>query len=215
MNAQDVLDTIFLMRGLERLWVVVFGGVSIVLGWHLFKLNATRKTDGTFKWGDMVVELRGAAPGIFFAAFGSFVLYGAITSPLKITPDALGVLKAANNMPSQSSTETPVVNPAIAWIDSVQQRSDSWSTKAKHDAFNGATKELLILAEEACGENVMTCRLNMLAKQIEYYKNTVIMPTIFSEEIITLAKREVDPSTLPTQKKAQLERLNMWLDTEE
>jgi hypothetical protein len=67
---------ILLMRGLERLAVVLIGGMAIYLGYRLF-LAVKADASGAAKIslpGDVTVMVSRVGPGVFFALFGSIVV---------------------------------------------------------------------------------------------------------------------------------------------
>src|SRR5918996_4726813 len=70
--AMDIL----LLRGLERLAVVLIGGMAIYLGYRLF-LAVKAEASGEAKIslpGDVTVMVSRVGPGVFFALFGSIVV---------------------------------------------------------------------------------------------------------------------------------------------
>jgi hypothetical protein len=70
-------------RGAERLLIVFFGGMSLLLGWHLFKLGVVRDQRAEIKKGDFAVNLQKVGPGVFFALFGAAILVISIIYGLK------------------------------------------------------------------------------------------------------------------------------------
>lgn len=79
-------------RVIERLFIVGFSGMSMLLGWNLFVRGVVveQEAEGVFK--DWKITLRKVGPGVFFALFGSAVLVFALNSPLTVAPGA-GVKK--------------------------------------------------------------------------------------------------------------------------
>lgn len=76
---------IILYLGVFRLAVLALGGLCIYLGYRLFIHgvlnaatvdNAGKEHEGklNFKWEKLEVALKGAAPGVFFAAFGMIIV---------------------------------------------------------------------------------------------------------------------------------------------
>ncbi len=65
-----------LIRMIERLLVVIFGGMSIFLGYRLFCLLPFEKSsEGKFRLpGGTAVYLTKVGPGVFFALFGAVIL---------------------------------------------------------------------------------------------------------------------------------------------
>ena len=73
------------LRGIERLAVVVVGGMSVYLGYRLFlNLPEQKDSEGHLNLpGDISIYFSRVGPGIFFALFGSLIvaasLYFAVT----------------------------------------------------------------------------------------------------------------------------------------
>jgi hypothetical protein len=78
------MDTVILFRGLERLLICLFAGVSLVLGWDLFRrgLEVDQRAELSLK--DFKVRLQRVGPGVFFALFGAVVLAVALRAPVAI-----------------------------------------------------------------------------------------------------------------------------------
>lgn len=62
------------LRGIERIIIVLFGGMSILLGWHLFVRNIESLQSGKFEAGGIKINLQKVGPGIFFSLFGAAIL---------------------------------------------------------------------------------------------------------------------------------------------
>jgi hypothetical protein len=81
-------------RSLERLIVVVFAGVSLVLGWSLFKAHILKDQMAEFTGRGWAIRLQRVGPGVFFSLFGSLILALALFRPLKTSaspqPSSLG-----------------------------------------------------------------------------------------------------------------------------
>lgn len=78
------------LRAVERILVVLFAGMAIYLGYRLFLAVPTQRgSDGkvTLPGGTEVV-LNRAAPGIFFALFGSIALGISLYSAVQVTSPA-------------------------------------------------------------------------------------------------------------------------------
>lgn len=80
------MDEILWIRGVERLLIVLFGGMAIYLGYRLFAVAAAAEgsLDATAKGWKL--SLRRVAPGVFFALFGMVVLALGMTASLNINP---------------------------------------------------------------------------------------------------------------------------------
>lgn len=79
-------DTIFLVRGLERLLIVAGGFFCF---WLCFKFQQIdQQSDGRFKWDKASVELKKIGPSVFFALFGAGLLAFALMRPAEFTVTA-------------------------------------------------------------------------------------------------------------------------------
>ncbi|RDE22879.1 hypothetical protein DV711_09980 [Motiliproteus coralliicola] len=106
-------DTIVTLRMIERITVVLIAGVSIFFGYRLFfHLPFERSHEGQLELPGVKIVLSRVGPGIFFAAFGSLVLYYSLTTPIKVS------LPTANTTPvnstesatAQANTPVPVAS---------------------------------------------------------------------------------------------------------
>jgi hypothetical protein len=93
------------LRMLERITVVLIGGIAIFLGYRLF-FNVPYKRDheGQLELPGVKIVLSRVGPGIFFAAFGSIVLFYSLTQEVKLTWS--GVSDGSEN--ERQVTERPV-----------------------------------------------------------------------------------------------------------
>lgn len=79
------IDPLFLGRIAERILVVIFGGLSLVLGWRLFMVGVVDPQIAEIKFKDWKVSLRQVGPGSVFAALGIAVMAFALSRPLQIS----------------------------------------------------------------------------------------------------------------------------------
>ena len=71
-------------RTLERLLIVLFSGLSLVLGWSLFKVRLLRDQTAEFTGKGWTIRLERVGPGIFFALFGVIGLVFSVSHPLNL-----------------------------------------------------------------------------------------------------------------------------------
>ncbi|GAB3517771.1 hypothetical protein [Photobacterium alginatilyticum] len=74
-----------IIRGIERLIIVIFSGASIFLGWNLFRVGVVDPQSAVFSGKGYKFALQKAGPGVFFALFGSIVLSIALINGLTRT----------------------------------------------------------------------------------------------------------------------------------
>jgi len=81
-------NVVSVLRMLERLLVVGFGGLAIYLGYKLF-FHLPHQTDhaGKLTLPGMKIVLSRVGPGIFFLAFGATILLHNLDSPIKVKTD--------------------------------------------------------------------------------------------------------------------------------
>ena len=82
------LDSLILGRIIERLFVVLFGGLALFLGWRLFMVGVADPQIAEIKFKDWKVSLRQVGPGSVFAALGIAVIGFALFRPLEISDNA-------------------------------------------------------------------------------------------------------------------------------
>jgi hypothetical protein len=112
-------------RTIERLLTVGFSGLSIVLGWSLFKARLLKDQTAEFTSKSWTLRLERVGPGIFFALFGVLGLLYAQMHPLHLTGDD----KARSSAESRGGIEVNYSGPgrddarnelrAINTIDSI------------------------------------------------------------------------------------------------
>ena len=75
-----------IIRGVERLFIVCFGGLSVYQGYKLFMAGFTNADSSMEASGgkSRKLKLTRIAPGIFFALFGATILVVSLLRPLDI-----------------------------------------------------------------------------------------------------------------------------------
>jgi hypothetical protein len=82
------LDSLIIGRVIERLLVVLFGGLALFLGWRLFIVGVVDPQIAEIKFKGWKVTLRQVGPGSVFAALGIAVTAFALYRPLEISDSA-------------------------------------------------------------------------------------------------------------------------------
>lgn len=82
-------------RCIERILTTLFGGMSIFLGWNLFRVGIVDPQAGKLSGLGVGVTLQRVGPGVFFALFGSGILVVSLSRPATLRHDA----SPAGNVP--------------------------------------------------------------------------------------------------------------------
>jgi hypothetical protein len=79
------LDSLIIGRVIERLLVILFGGLALFFGWRLFIVGVVDPQIAEIKFKGWKVTLRQVGPGVVFAALGIAVTAFALYRPLEIS----------------------------------------------------------------------------------------------------------------------------------
>jgi hypothetical protein len=108
-NDAALIDAMYVVsRGVVLVIAALGGCMSIFLGWKLYRDGVMCNTEGSANnangWS---FTLKSAGPGVFFAAFGMWLLIQLINQPLEMDDDV-------GTMPTNGQVETPVVHRSSA-----------------------------------------------------------------------------------------------------
>jgi ubiquitin C-terminal hydrolase len=165
-------------RVIERLIVVAFAGISIILGYKLFLKGVITPQSGSFKFSEVSVDLTKVGPGIFFSLFGTIILYSAHSHNLTYAPHKSG--------------ET-IENPIISYFSSnnleyVKALSTSIEVLSEHIEQNTPSqdKQRMIASRDeltAARKQLMLSNFNEhYERYLADFDNSVINPNNFSEQ---------------------------------
>lgn len=91
-------------RSAERLLADATFGVSLVLGWNLFRIGVLKDQAAELSGHGWKFRLQRVGPGIFFALFGAVGLVVALQRPLQMTVNT-SAASSADNEAASSSTQ--------------------------------------------------------------------------------------------------------------
>ncbi len=117
-------NLILVLRMLERLLVVSFGGLSIYLGYKLFfHLPDSAEQEGKLDIPGLKIVLTKVGPGIFFLAFGAIILFHNLDSQIKQTSTAnsnhTSIQSFAGAADIQQSNQAGIAQRRMAAIEKV------------------------------------------------------------------------------------------------
>lgn len=107
-------DVLIWARAAERLSITALAGLSLVLGWDLFRRGVVDAQTADLKMSNWSVRLQRVGPGCFFALFGTVVFVYSLSHPLSVsTPQ------------SSTNTTTAAARPeTFSYAGSAQLASD-------------------------------------------------------------------------------------------
>ncbi len=115
---------ILLLRGIERLLIVLIGGMAIYLGYRLF-LTVRAEAEGEAKITlphDVTVMVSRVGPGVFFALFGSLVITASLYFSIRYSDAERAYSGMADRLAGAPiSAAAPAILPAAADPDDADE----------------------------------------------------------------------------------------------
>ena len=153
------VDSLIIGRVIERLLVVLFGGLALFLGWRLFIVGVVDPQIAEIKFRGWKVTLRQVGPGSVFAALGIAVTAFALYRPLEISDSAKVADTAAGSRKISYLTGGEDLRRWIRAMNTVEKldvnklTEDSIAAKSRRDELKQAQQAIvefrnLLLAEK-------------------------------------------------------------------
>jgi hypothetical protein len=101
-------------RAAERLIVDAMFGVSLILGWNLFRVGIVNEQSAEASGIGWKVRLQKVGPGVFFALFGSIGLVVALQRPLDIKTS-----NSQTGATSEVSSATGQTNGVLEYVEAL------------------------------------------------------------------------------------------------
>jgi hypothetical protein len=105
-------------RAIERLIVDSMFGVSMILGWNLFRAGVLQEQSATLSMKEWKIRFQKVGPGVFFALFGAIGLVVALQRPLNFkmeeTHSAEGVSKKSAEVSSITAGNSDLLDYVAA-----------------------------------------------------------------------------------------------------
>jgi hypothetical protein len=92
----------------ERLIATAGGVLSLYFGWQLFHSGSEKYQKATMELGGWKVNFSKVGPGVFFALFGMYILYSAITNKADVDTDEDSP-ESSNSVPGTNTA--PQIQP--------------------------------------------------------------------------------------------------------
>lgn len=200
----DPLVITIVSRSIERLFIILIGGLSVYLGWNLFKLPIPNDGGAEIKHGELQIVLRRIGPGVFFALFGTAVTAFSLAYPVHY--------EDFRSPSKQSNSSAP--NDAIErreWTGASGNNRDILRSKTR--ALNTAIKAIELRGDE----NVRRAAFNDLALaasdlrvirddliQLQFGTNLVALWTAKGKDYLK------NPNSLPLEERQKLHEISSW-----
>jgi hypothetical protein len=154
-------DQIFALgRVVERLLICTFGGISLVLGWNLFRVGVVTQQTADLAAKGWRLNLKRVGPGVFFALFGTLVLSLSLRSPLTLPLQRGGDTSASEHGSQEGKNYGSTVtyahsdDPELArsWVASINTieriaTKDKFTTLTDQQSISRSEKTLSQLRE--------------------------------------------------------------------
>jgi hypothetical protein len=147
-------------RVIERLLICTIGGVSLVLGWNLFRVGVVTQQAAELSAKGWRLNLKRVGPGVFFAVFGAVVLSLSLRSPLNLPLRRFGDdLGQGTGRDEKKDLSTVVYghgdDPEVAkrWVASINTSSKSSLKRS----FQVQRNSRLLKGQKRAWDNFETC----------------------------------------------------------
>lgn len=194
-----------LFRGIERLIIVAFGGLSIYLGFRLFDRASVTAGEMSAQAGSISLTLRKVWPGVFFAAFGMFILVISMLSRLERPSTA--------RAPTAQASLASVGDTGISWG---QPRIMSGKHIRIHAALQGTRQAMAFVA--AASDNSGGSQ-SMVIEQLHEIKNLLLDDIIppekmqdFNEKRALLKQDKAAFDKMGADVRAEYERIRVLVE---
>jgi hypothetical protein len=115
--AQEIASIIAVgSRGIVIVIATLAATMSIFLGWKLCKESGIQRTEGQATFSGLKVKLISAGPGVFFAAFGMWLLVSLVNRPLQLERATEARKEAFSNSSTLDNLESKPRNSRTAFL---------------------------------------------------------------------------------------------------
>jgi hypothetical protein len=194
-------------RVVERLLICVFGGVSLALGWNLFRVGVVNQQSADLSAKGWRVNLKRVGPGVFFALFGSAVLALSLHSPLNLplgpAPDSGSESRLGQDRKKDERTAIYAheVDPEVAksWVASINTVEQ-------------------IVTKEKLPSSVEQQAIARSAKSLAQLRDALVIRQfgneLFLEYQTYKKKKSVSPGTVTEQEARRFAGIESWMHSD-
>lgn len=189
-------------RVIERLFIVGFSGLSMVLGWNLFVrgILVDQEAEGSYK--EWKITLRKIGPGVFFALFGCAVLAFSLAKPLEVFPGMV-----YSPVPGK---QTELKQPLVKYLE-----KDSVALRRAIRALNTV---LLIEPSKITfdGTPVVAVEYEKAQREFELIRYTMLLSQFEAPKIDAWIKYgsqyRINPKDVPVELRSAVAEVKPWFD---
>lgn len=192
-------------RVIERLFIVGFSGLSLILGWNLFVRGILVDQEASGGYKGWKITLRKVGPGVFFALFGTIVLSISLAEPLKISPEILALSKDSKRTDQPINSQTP----GFSYFE-----KDSVSLRRTIRALNTL---LLINASKVTfdGTPVIATEYKRAQSELQLMRYNLLLPQFGAAKLDAWNKfgsQSIDPTNLSPEARSAIAQVKPWFD---
>jgi hypothetical protein len=196
------VDPLILGRVVERVLVVVFGGLSLFLGWRLFLVGVVDPQIAEIKFKNWKVSLRQVGPGSVFAALGIAVMAVALSRPLEISEAAKATTPAATARTARTVSYMSTPEDLRHWVRVL-------NTFARLDVDG--------LQQESVTSKAIRSELTRAQQAVVGIRDILLLEKFSQPDIAAWQKYQDaylrDPLSVPGEIRVTLARLESWMTT--
>ncbi|WP_175946318.1 hypothetical protein [Caballeronia sp. BCC1704] len=182
MEACQTVDLIVAISRATVLVIATCGGImSIALGWKLYKDVILSKTEGSFKAGGWTIKLAGAGPGVFFVAFGVWLLVKIVGQQVE--------LKISN-----------IDRPTVASARNSRLLEDLRLLSASRSSQPDVVLGIQLISDEKC-PSTNACPVCLLPKShiIRFFDGPKVLTNEMARSALKTAEKSLEMQSLTAQ----------------
>ncbi len=126
------------------------GTLCLYLGWKLYKDAVVSRTGGALETSSFKVKLAAASPGVFFVAFGTFLLVTLVNKPYKVELDQDSCAPPIESFQKQSQETFLPTTPGPRDVYLIRTAAESKPASSTGSAANSQAKSMTPECRRSC-----------------------------------------------------------------